>query len=381
MGMLANSLARIPAPNARGFLGFLRLLSLKTAIDNAQRSLLDVPKGMRASEEELAQNTADLREYTGIRNELRAAKAEKDRERVQDLSQQLDTIGARLLGAAKLIDVTKQSSTLFHEQLFKSEAVHKLPTLEEFLAKRFGGPKTDKGTKVLGLETDSGVVVLSGIFIKKVKLDRDGDGHAHFKDIPGHVGELKDQEPTRYKRAGKRQQDAVIFYTISGGPVGKAGVELVKRLAEDFNGAVLVSTLSPIRDLYKVIPKDAFNEMTGTEIKQSVLDYLSQGTDPVAKFHLGNGATIGDININLGDPIDPITINYIYSADADERAVYASMYNGDTTLSVAGHLRGYAEAAGIAVSVVSYDDVVPGRMAQWKGASKKQDASFAYQAA
>lgn len=382
MGMLANSLAKIPVPSAQGVLGLFRLItSINDAVDSARQSLLDVPRGKRASPEELAKNAADLSEYADLRNSWKLARADNNTEQAKILAKQLDEIGARLLAAAKLIDVTKKSSAHFHEQLFDSEAVHKLPTLEAFLQKRFGGAKDDKATKVLGLETDSGVVVLSGIFIKKVKLERDGNGKAHYRDIPGHVGVLKDEEPKRYKSAGKNQQDAVILYTISGGPVGKAGAELVKRLADEFNGAVLVSTLSPIRELYKDIPKEAFSEMTGTDIKQCVLDYLSKGKDPVANFHLGNGAMIGDININLHDPIDPITINYIYSASVYERETMSGLFLKTKALHVAGHLEEHAAAAGVKVNVVSDGDNIPARVVQWERAKQNTSAVKMPQAA
>ena len=109
--------------------------------------------------------------------------------------------------------------------------------------------------------------------------------------------------------------DSAIFYSISNCQEGLLGIsfgnslikQVVQDLSREFPNLKTFVTLSPIPGLSKWIEKNELQTISQdeTKLKQLAANYLLEAKqsngdpiDPVAKFHLGNGAVIHQININ-----------------------------------------------------------------------------------
>jgi malonyl-CoA decarboxylase len=185
-----------------------------------------------------------------------------------------------------------------------------------------------------------------------------------------------DREHTRPEQA-----DTAIFYSITNPHSGLAGVqlgnELIKRVVDevrrDHPQVRTFATLSPIpsfRRWYDDRPADADPDLPrsgGTGAGETVehddprrdtllracARYLleartgGRAVDPVANFHLSNGASIARVNWH-GDPSPTglqrsygITVNYLYDPKAIERNARA--YLGDGTIAASDDVRGLLE--------------------------------------
>lgn len=109
--------------------------------------------------------------------------------------------------------------------------------------------------------------------------------------------------------------DSAIFYSISNCQEGLLGISfgnsLIKQVVQDLSRELpnlkTFVTLSPIPGLSKWIEKNELQTISQdeTKLKQLAANYLLEAKqsngdpiDPVAKFHLGNGAVIHQINID-----------------------------------------------------------------------------------
>jgi malonyl-CoA decarboxylase len=180
-----------------------------------------------------------------------------------------------------------------------------------------------------------------------------------------------DREHTRPEQA-----DTAIFYSITNPHSGLAGVqlgnELIKRVVDevrrDHPHVRTFATLSPIpgfRRWYDARPADADPGLPRADDSGIAIDsvdddrrasllracarYLleartgGRAADPVANFHLSNGASIARINWH-GDPSPVgvqrsygITVNYLYDPRAIERNARA--YLGDGTIAASDDVR------------------------------------------
>ena len=147
-----------------------------------------------------------------------------------------------------------------------------------------------------------------------------------------------------------------VFYSISNCQAGLAGISfgnfLIKRVAQELRGECTgltrFVTLSPVPGLMRWLQKtdadlatslsrndDAFwdEEADGLEAqaKLSALQYFTQSdredgwpNDPVARFHLGNGAILEQINFAADRSEKGMTqsggimVNYLYDLDVVE---------------------------------------------------------------
>lgn len=201
-------------------------------------------------------------------------------------------------------------------------------------------------------------------------------------EIPGAVGPLlaRDREPL-----DPSQATTAIFYSISNTQRGLAGVSfghfLIKQVAEDLKrdlpGLKNFVTLSPVpgfagwlrreRDNPKSALLDAetretlalldqprwFDDAVARERLERVmmpiaahyfLNARNSGgklVDPVARFHLGNGARLERMNF-LGDPSERglkqaygLMVNYLYDLSAIERNHEAYAETGEVVTSAA----------------------------------------------
>ena len=163
------------------------------------------------------------------------------------------------------------------------------------------------------------------------------------KGIPGSVQELLAEDRDRIS-AG--EADTAVFYSISNCQVGLAGVSfgnsLIKQVVEDLSreltGLLNFVTLSPIPKLLSWVASSGLAEDFSDPDQQEAIaaQYLltakrSDGSpfDPVARFHLGNGALVhavhkrADVSENGLEQSGGVMVNYLY-----DRAQIAANHEG-----------------------------------------------------
>ncbi|WP_300013935.1 malonyl-CoA decarboxylase [uncultured Roseobacter sp.] len=162
------------------------------------------------------------------------------------------------------------------------------------------------------------------------------------RGVPGSVQELLSD--TREELAAE-DADTAVFYSISNCQSGLAGIsfgnslikQVVADLSRDLPGLETFVTLSPIPGLMQWIAE------TGQQMGEAPADQRQRGAqyllaakrddgsprDPVARFHLGNGALIHDVH--AGADLSPngmaqsagVMVNYLY-----DRALIAQNHEG-----------------------------------------------------
>tara|TARA_Y100000389_G_scaffold58330_1_gene54327 strand:+ start:810 stop:2060 length:1251 start_codon:yes stop_codon:yes gene_type:complete len=166
-----------------------------------------------------------------------------------------------------------------------------------------------------------------------------------------------DRDEIEYK-----QINTAVFYSISNCQDGLAGISfgnfLIKKVAHKLKQEISTLdkfvTLSPLPGLMRwmenkapVTYENCINKIDDDEnlIKKTFL-YLTESNrednlpnDPVARFHLGNGAILHKINLN-GDPSEKgmaqshgIMINYLYDLDIVEKNHELFFKNKEVVLS------------------------------------------------
>jgi malonyl-CoA decarboxylase len=134
--------------------------------------------------------------------------------------------------------------------------------------------------------------------------------------------------------------NTAVFYSISNCQEGLSGISfgnfLIKNVAhklqQEIGGLKKFVTLSPAPNFARWLKEKSINETKDEDLllKQALI-YLTDSekedglpNDPVAKFHLGNGAILEKINLNAD--LSPkgikqskgIMINYLYNLDTLE---------------------------------------------------------------
>ncbi len=124
------------------------------------------------------------------------------------------------------------------------------------------------------------------------------------RGIPGSIQALlaEQRAPLLAEEA-----DTAVFYSISNCQAGLAGISfgnsLIKQVALDLSVALpglrTFVTLSPIPGLARWLREQGIEAQDGTRLKQLAAWYLTRARredgrplDPVARFHLGNGASV-----------------------------------------------------------------------------------------
>lgn len=158
------------------------------------------------------------------------------------------------------------------------------------------------------------------------------------------------------------QADTAIFYSISNCQAGLAGISfgafLIKQVSADLKAELpnlqQFSTLSPVPGLARWIDGQGIDAQTFAESPDTVealsAEYLVDAKteaglplDPVARFHLGNGAELHRINTDADtsakgrEQSHGVMVNYLYELDAVEARHEAYAANGD--LAVAKPIR------------------------------------------
>ena len=152
------------------------------------------------------------------------------------------------------------------------------------------------------------------------------------KGIPGSVQRLLAQDR---KALPEAEADTAVFYSISNCQPGLASIsfgnslikQVVSDLAAELTGLTTFVTLSPIPSLTKWLAHEnhAWDSEQPRQMKALAADYLLNAkaqdglpADPVARFHLGNGAIIhavhadADISENGRSQSGGAMVNYLY---------------------------------------------------------------------
>ncbi|NRA87960.1 MAG: malonyl-CoA decarboxylase [Rhizobiales bacterium] len=134
--------------------------------------------------------------------------------------------------------------------------------------------------------------------------------------------------------------NTAVFYSISNCQSGLAGIsfgnslikQVVTDLSKEFSNLNRFVTLSPIPNFNKWIDNQAEENILQSEnLQQSVAYYLSKAKtkrgapyDPVARFHLGNGALIHAVHLDADmskkgvEQSNGVMVNYLYDLQAIE---------------------------------------------------------------
>ncbi|MEM5544948.1 malonyl-CoA decarboxylase family protein [Sulfitobacter sp. AS92] len=170
------------------------------------------------------------------------------------------------------------------------------------------------------------------------------------KTIPGSIDLLLSEEPTPLRLDDAR---AAVFYSISNCQQGLKGIsfgnllikQVVKELALEFSQLTHFVTLSPIPRLNAWLKTQVKDDVIGAASRAVLDGSASQDTlrglaahylltaksksnlpyDPVARFHLGNGAEVHDVHANADTSANGqnqssgAMVNYLYDLSRVER--------------------------------------------------------------
>lgn len=157
-----------------------------------------------------------------------------------------------------------------------------------------------------------------------------------------------------------RQASHAIFYSISNCQVGLKGIPfgnyLIKRVVGQLSGELpqlkTFATLSPVPGFAKWLGKEHAGAPVpeGDALRSLAAHYLVEGKgagqqpiDPVARFHLGNGARLeaihagADLSANGRRQAHGVMVNYLYDLDHIETNYFALTETGTVAASKAVH--------------------------------------------
>jgi hypothetical protein len=223
----------------------------------------------------------------------------------------------RLEGGLSLIEVTRDAPDALVGQLVGRDRVHSQGTesIESLREFRLGGPSFNRRCFALASEESGKICAVINAHAQTRAIESSAK-------IPGKLGSIL---LTPARALDDRPVSCIQFYSISafdGAPKG-AGKTLIgavhAHLKEDDRTAnAYKTTLSPLRSF----PFPETGNFVGQKIGEKrwhAMIHLLQGTDPVQRFHMGNGATIGlvvakaDINF-FNNPM----VEYHYSDNSAE---------------------------------------------------------------
>ncbi len=181
------------------------------------------------------------------------------------------------------------------------------------------------------------------------------------RGIPGSVQDLLSDSR---EALAAEDADTAVFYSISNCQAGLAGIsfgnslikQVVADLSRDLPGLDTFVTLSPIPGLMRWMEEAGLAMGEDPEQRrQCAAHYLLQAKrpngsprDPVARFHLGNGALVHDVHADAD--VSPngmaqsggVMVNYLY--DRAQIAQNHEGYAGAYQIAASARLRGLAEA-------------------------------------
>jgi len=279
-----------------------------------------------------------------IINEQAASRKLEDVERAE-----LSRIEQSLDAFLRVAHITPNDANMI-EQLIGCDQVHDhgAQNTDDLIRLRVGQAGANKMTLALvNPYTRSGVSqVLAAVYIHV-----DTRPIARPQDIAGQISAILDT-PCAPLTA---QPTGLVFYSISNMMVAGtdtpllkgAGARLIQQIFPfaDRIGIpehVVLSTLSPLRTLQSTFADVAFDAASDDAIQYFAVKHLLSGKNGVQRFHLGNGASIGDIKIRPGTAgsQDAVAmVNYIYDRSEGVRAQNRSLFRaGKLVELMAPHL-------------------------------------------
>ena len=168
------------------------------------------------------------------------------------------------------------------------------------------------------------------------------------KGIPNSVQRLLEDDHAAIEA---EEADTAVFYSISNCQTGLAGISfgnsLIKQVVEDLSkelsGLKTFVTLSPIPGLNKWLSGSDLDALKSEESQALAAHYLLEAKrsdgmpiDPVARFHLGNGALVhavhadADISENGLRQSNRTMVNYLY--DRSQISQNHERFVGDRTV-------------------------------------------------
>ncbi|GFE49764.1 decarboxylase [Roseobacter cerasinus] len=180
------------------------------------------------------------------------------------------------------------------------------------------------------------------------------------RGIPGSVQDLLSDSR---EALAAEDADTAVFYSISNCQAGLAGIsfgnslikQVVADLSRDLPGLEIFVTLSPIPGLMRWVQEAGLTMGDDPEHqRQCAAHYLLQAKrtnssprDPVARFHLGNGALVHDLH--AGADVSPnglaqsggVMVNYLY--DRAQIAQNHEGYAGGYQIAASPDVRSLAE--------------------------------------
>ncbi|XDA96851.1 malonyl-CoA decarboxylase [Sulfitobacter sp. LCG007] len=197
------------------------------------------------------------------------------------------------------------------------------------------------------------------------------------RGVPGSIQALLAEDRTEI---GAGEADTAVFYSISNCQAGLAGVSfgnsLIKQVASDLSAELpnikTFVTLSPIPGLMGWVKDDApaLGAPNGDALRQVAAHYLldiksAKGLprDPVARFHLGNGASV--YKVHAGADTSPkgiaqsggAMVNYLYDLDRITQNHEGFATSG--AVAASGELRSLAAAGKTLVSESEVNEKSP----------------------
>ncbi len=181
------------------------------------------------------------------------------------------------------------------------------------------------------------------------------------RGTPSSVQALLAKERTAIE---PEEADTAVFYSISNCQDGLAGISfgnsLIKQVVEDLSrelpGLRTFVTLSPVPGLARWMKAEGIEPGQADEMRRAAAVYLTEGRrsdgaplDPVARFHLGNGAVLHDIHAGADSSANGrkqshgVMVNYLY--DLTKTSARAEDYATSRSIAVAPAVRGLAKQA------------------------------------
>lgn len=163
----------------------------------------------------------------------------------------------------------------------------------------------------------------------------------------GLAGSIQDVLASPREVLAAEDTDSAIFYSISNCQAGLAGISfgafLIKQVASDLQAELptlrTFSTLSPIPGFAAWAAENDASPQAAAVYLAEAKDAHGKPLDPVAKFHLGNGAELHRINENADLSPKGITqshgmmVNYLYELDQVEARHEAFAATGEVAIS------------------------------------------------
>ncbi len=245
-------------------------------------------------------------------------------------------------GFTPMLITPHRGSSELHDALIERERVHKIKNKLELETHRLGHINPErllqgKVSNRLGfaITTEEGVQAV--IYAHLCEQSQLG-----FEGLPGNMDEILS---TRRRKIW--DPDTIVFYSISRiGESEGAGRILISSVQQVLKGVpIQKTTLSPFRDFDKWLDGRKISTVEPEEHKlELALERLINRGDAVQRFHMGNGAVVGDVkhHVNSPDSIDARTglnigVNYAYG-DPDVTKVYEKLFKQGKIIPMADHL-------------------------------------------